>query len=235
VLADKPDGSRATHRFMIGRALKRSRGTHAGEVIGYQPIKPPYSPAEVAAFVSLARHQPTDAKRRSLSALVALAVGAGLSGPEMASISPSRLHIVALDGDQSALLVEVSGRRARTAVMSAQFRHLLDEAVRIHRESGRGEDDLLLGGRPGRREAVGPVRQNIVVADGRKVDLDASRLRSTWLVAAMETRVPLATLMRAAGLGSARSFADLLPYCAAPDPADIARVLAAVTTTGGVA
>jgi hypothetical protein len=68
------------------------------------------------------------------------------------------------------------------------------------------------------------------------VDIEASRLRNTWLVAAMCAPVPLADLLRAAGLRTARTIGDLLPYCPDADPAVIAAALAAMgdaATTAG--
>jgi hypothetical protein len=232
-LAKAPDGSRATKRYVITRALKGMRGVRAAAVIGYQPIRPPYSPQEVAAFVLQALNQPTPTKRRTFSAVLALAVGAGLSGSDQRGICPRDVHEVDLGDGSTALLIEVHGKRARTAVMSQEFRPLLEDALRLHQEAGLPDDAPLHGGSPERRDPTSPVLQNTVVSSGKQVDVEVARLRSTWLVAAMNASVPLATLMRAAGLQSARSFADLLPYCQEPDPGDVASVLAAVEPAVG--
>jgi hypothetical protein len=82
-----------------------------------------------------------------------------------------------------------------------------------------------------------PVTERAVHADAtRAVDIEASRLRNTWLVAAMCAALPMADLLRAAGLRSARTIGDLLPYCPDADPAVIAAVLATMAdaaTAGG--
>lgn len=232
-LSQTPDGSRATKRFVITRALKGMRGVRPAATIGYQPIRAPYSSQEVAAFVLQALNQPTATKRRTFSAVLALAVGAGLSGSDQRGISPRDIHEVDLGDGASALLIEVQGNRARTVAMSDQFRPLLEDALRLHREAGLPDDAPLHGGSAERRDPTSPVLQNTVVSSGEKVDVEVARLRSTWLVAAMNASVPLATLMRAAGLQSARSFADLLPYCQEPNPDDVAAVLAAVDPAMG--
>ena len=47
--------------------------------------------------------------------------------------------------------------------------------------------------------------------------------------------IPLNVLLCTAGLRSARSLADLLPYCPAPDDADVQRILAAIPDAPAVA
>jgi len=50
----------------------------------------------------------------------------------------------------------------------------------------------------------------------------------------MCANVPLADLLRAAGLRSARTIGDLLPYCPDADPAVIAAALAAMLDPAAV-
>lgn len=59
-------------------------------------------------------------------------------------------------------------------------------------------------------------RTQAVTANGQDVELSASRLRATWPVAAMSAPVPLGALLGAAGLRSARTLVDLVPYCPRP-------------------
>ena len=58
-------------------------------------------------------------------------------------------------------------------------------------------------------------------ADGTVHRVTTARLRHTWLVAAMCAPVPMADLMQAAGIRSARTLTELLEHCPAPDPAQV--------------
>ena len=48
----------------------------------------------------------------------------------------------------------------------------------------------------------------------------------------MSAPVPLGALLGATGLRSARTLVDLVPYCPAPTPSDVARVLRTVEDQG---
>ena len=117
------------------------------------------------------------------------------------------------------------------------IRDRVREGLELHDQCGRGQRAALLGQDTTRDHVTSPVTERAVHADvTRSVDIEASRLRNTWLVAAMCANVPLADLLRAAGLRSARTIGDLLPYCPDADPAVIAAALAAMVdpaTTAG--
>ncbi|MGC8481062.1 MAG: hypothetical protein ACP5PJ_05895 [Acidimicrobiales bacterium] len=82
--------------------------------------------------------------------------------------------------------------------------------------------ELLIGGvKPDRRAVTGLVLRN--VEGGRDLPtLEASRLRSTWLVSHLRARTRLDHLIKAAGLVSLTSLEDLLVYL--PDQ-DISTVM----------
>ena len=79
-LADSPESTKATARCAIRRALRGLSTTPQPDKYRRTALKPPYSPAECAGFVRLARNQPTKGRRRAVSALVGLGLGAGLDG-----------------------------------------------------------------------------------------------------------------------------------------------------------
>jgi hypothetical protein len=221
-----PAGTQATVRSILRRAVRELSGTKPVK-IGYTAVQPPYTDAECAAFVRLARNQPTSAKRRALSALVALGLGAGLDGREQKSISPDRVREVDL-GDQIALVVSVGGERAREVVVRAGYDALLREALHLHETEGRRRDQPLYGRSSERNNVTTAVTTKAVTATGSGVDINATRLRATWLVALMQAPVPLSVLLRTAGLRGARTLVDLLPHCAEPTEEDIAIVQRAV-------
>lgn len=228
-----PDASRATKRTVIRRALLHLGGVPKAQKIAYQPLQAPYTLDEVARLVRLARNQPTPARRRALSAALALGLGAGLDSIDQRGITPGHVREVDLADFGPVVLVDVPGPRARTVVVAADYTDLLREALALHREAGRGDDAPLHGQKLTRKQVVKAVEQGVVTATGETVEVNGARLRATWLVAAMCADVPLATLLRAAGLKSARSLTDLLPYCPEADPAKVQAALAAVSSSAG--
>ena len=204
-MADHPVPSRSTARSVLRRAVQNLSSAPRPERIPHAPVQPPYTPQECAAFVRLARNQPTRACRRVLGAVVALGLGAGLDGTEQGKVTPR--HIVEVDlGDQGrALGVNVAGPRSRLVIVRSSYEELLREVLAIHRAERRGEDRPLYGNDPNRRNVTGAAHTQAVTANGRDVELSASRLRATWLVAPCRRRSP-----------SARSWVPLA--CAAPAP-----------------
>ena len=226
-LINVPDSSRATARSLVRRATRNLSPLPTGS-IAYHPVNPPYSPAECAAFLRLARLQPTAATRRGMSSLVALGLGAGLSSQEQREVGDERVHEVDLDGE-AVLVVDVPGARARRVVVRAPYDDLLREAITLHREQGRRDSQPLYGTKVDRHNATGVVTSSARTAFGVGVEIDPARLRSTWLVALMSADLPLGVLLKVSGLRSARTLVDLLPYC--PEPSE-ETVLAALRAAG---
>ncbi len=231
-MADHPGPSRSTARSVLRRAVQNLSAAPKPERIPHAPVQPPYTPQECAAFVRLARNQPTAARRRALGAVVALGLGAGLDGTEQGKVTPRHIVEVDLGEHGRALGVNVPGSRARLVIVRACYEELLQEVLAIHRAERRGEDRPLYGNDPKRRNVTGAARVQAVTANGQDVELSASRLRATWLVAAMSAPVPLGALLGAAGLRSARTLVDLVPYCPAPTPSDVACLLPMVEDQG---
>ena len=220
--------TRSSVRTVLRRVVRNVAGTPTPERIGHQPVQPPYAPAECAAMVRLARNQPTGARRRALSAVVALGLGAGLDARDQRRVAPEDVSRVDVGDGTTVTVVAVRGPRPRTVVMRQAYVGLLAEAVALHAEQGRAASAPLFGLVESRHNVVCAVTGSSVTATGRGVEVSAARLRATWLVAAMCAPVPLAMLLNAAGLRSARTLADLLAYCPPPAQADTDRVLAAL-------
>jgi hypothetical protein len=227
-LAASPDATRATTRSVLRRGVRRLAPDLASPIIAYEPVQAPYTPKECAAYVRLARNQPTSVSRRGVSSIVALGLGAGLSAQEQRTVAPSSIVEVDLGGGVVALFVRVDGSRARTVVVREPYEELLREALALHRGEGRGEDQPLYGGSPTRGNVTTPVTWKAKTALGTGIELSAARLRSTWLVACMSAPVPLGALLRASGLRSARTLVDLVGYCPEPDEAAVIVALRAV-------
>ncbi len=231
-MADQSGASRSTARSVLRRALQNLSTAPAPERIPHQPLKPPYTPAECAAFVRLARNQPTTGRKRALGAVVALGLGAGLDGKEQGDITPECVIEVDLGGEGVALGIQVPGPRERLVIVRKDYEDLLREVVELHRKERRRKDQPLYGNDPRRRNVTGPPLHHALTATGQGVEVDAARLRSTWLVACMSAPVPLGALLHPSGLRTARSIVDLLSYCPEPSAADVGRVLRRIEARG---
>ena len=222
------DSSRATRRAVLRRALRSLDPSATTTRIAYQPVAGPYSAAECAALVRLACHQPSEARRRELSFVVGLGLGAGLDGRDLRNTDRSSFSDLEVPGEVPLLTVRVGGtERPRTVVVRRAYEPLVREALASHDAARRGKSASILGWSATRRNITTPVIEHAVTARaGERVAIEVNRLRATWLVAAMCARVPLGTLLAAAGLRSARSLTDLLVHCPAPDPAEVAAALA---------
>ncbi len=229
-----PDGSRATRRSVLRRALRSLDATERPAPIAYQPVAGPYTPAECAAFVRLARHQPSPTRRRELSFVVGLGLGAGLDGRDLRHVARDGFSDVDLGETAPGLAVAVAGGdRPRSVVVRRAYEPLVREALASHDAARRGRTASILGRSQSRRNITTPVMTHAVTARaGETVAIEVNRLRATWLVAAMCAPIPLGVLLAAAGLRSARSLCDLLSHCPAPDPAVVAAALAHLDHAG---
>lgn len=227
VLNDVANASRATRRTVVRRALTALDAREPSPKIVYQPVAGPYSAEKCAQLLRLARNQPTEARRRELSFVVGLGLGAGLDGRDLRHVRRDGFADIDLGEATPGLVVSVGGRdRPRSVVVRRVYEPLVREALASHDRARRGRTAPVLGRSANRRNVTGPVVEHAVTARaGETVAIEVNRLRATWLVAAMGA-VPLGVLLDAAGLRSARSITDLLPYCQAPEPAAVASALA---------
>lgn len=169
--------------------------------IGHSSIKPPYTPTELAVITRVCRTQPTEAKRRDLSAVVALGVGAGLD-----SVDLRHLHIEHIEdlGPQG-LTVHVQQPRPRSVPVRARLEDLLRCAI-----DGRRSFELVLGDKVDRRNTAARAVENAALYN--VAHIEAARLRATWLADLMTDTIPIGVILHAAGLKSARTLVDLMPH-----------------------
>ncbi|HEU4675331.1 MAG TPA: hypothetical protein VFS29_05055, partial [Motilibacteraceae bacterium] len=227
-----PDASKATVRSVLRRAVRSLSAAPASATVAYQPVAAPYGRAECARLVRLARNQPTVDGRRALSLLVGLGLGAGLDGRDLRHVTRDGFTDVEIGEPVPALAVAVGGtERPRTVVVARAYEPLVRESLALHDKAKRGRTAPVLGRKATRRNVTTPTVASAVTAQaGVTVEIEVNRLRATWLVACMSANVPLAALLAAAGLRSARTLTDLLAHCPAPDPAQVAVALAHLTT-----
>ena len=169
--------------------------------IGHIAVKPPYTPAEAAVIARVAGTQPTHAKGRDLAAVVGLGLGAGAD-----SVDLRHLYVRDID-DRSAqgLVVHFAGNRPREVPVRANLEGLVRSAL-----ANRRATDLVLGHQLDRRNTAARAVNNAALY--KVPHIEPARLRATWLVDVMTDTIPIGLILRAAGLKSARTLTDLLPY-----------------------
>jgi integrase len=201
VLTGCPRVSAATRRTLRTnlRALARAHQVEPQPApLPRERAKAPYSEAEIDGYLRAARAQPTVARRMRATALICLGAGAGIVAGELRHL---RGHaVIARSGG---LVVEVSGRRARSVPVAARFHSPLAAAAAF---AGEG---YLIGGRdPGRRN-LGDALGAALSADASLPRLEAGRLRSTWLCECVRS-IGLRAFMDAAGLRCSQRLGDLV-------------------------
>jgi len=190
------------------RALSRAvgaLGAPAPVPLSRERSKAPYREAEIGAYLALAEAQPTLARTMRLSGLICLGAGAGLMGADLRGVQGT--DVTARSGG---LVVEVTGRRARTVPVLARYHERLAAAARF---AGPG---YVTGGFSARRRNVTSKLVASVAGGADLAPLDTSRLRATWLVAVAEA-IGLKAFMDAAGIVCSQRLGDVVAHL---DPCD---------------
>ncbi|MGY1618169.1 hypothetical protein ACI797_15630 [Geodermatophilus sp. SYSU D00691] len=169
--------------------------------IGHSAVKPPYTPTELAVITRVCRTQPTEAKRRDLSTVVALGAGAGLDSIDLRHLYTEHIEDLGADG----LQVHVQQPRPRIVPVRSRLEDRLRSAV-----DGRRSGELVLGDKVDRRNTAARAVENAALYNVPHIE--AARLRATWLADLMTDTVPIGVLLNAAGLKSARTLVDLVPH-----------------------
>jgi hypothetical protein len=208
-LAHLDDATRSTRRSRL-RALASHinpgpTAPAAPTPIARTAVKPPYNERELAAIIRLAQTQPTPRLRRQLCAMVGLGLGAGLDSADLRALTVSHIE----DHGPEGIWIQVPGPRPRSLAVRRQY----EDLVRIGLK-GLGRKSLVLGKEVARKNITGTVVDRSSSL-GNAPHIEQSRLRSTWLVELMNAPIPLSMIMRSAGLVTARSLSDLLPYALA--------------------
>ncbi|MCQ3804294.1 MAG: hypothetical protein OXC98_01085 [bacterium] len=184
----------------IGRTVNPDDWPLPTRIVGKQEIARPYSAREERAFRHASRLPGRDdrARRRWV---VAAALGAGLSGVEIAAARTGDL----VDIGNGRLAVRVRGHNPRLTPFRKEYTHLAEAAA-----------DMTSSGRfiaSDARNAVHWVTERLDPGNGQGLSL--RRTRSTWLTAHLMAATPLAVLRTVAGPLSANTLDGLLVYAVA--------------------
>lgn len=160
----------------------------------------PYIAREVAALSSWAHSQSTLLRRRNGKVLLALALGAGLRSREIEALRRRDLEHVG-----GSLLITVAGNPSRTVpVLRAWIPVLLERLATMC------PDDLLFQFTLPTPRTQGVMWHFAVRAGAFRPDPE--RLRSTWIVAQLNSAIPIVTVLAAAGFKSSFSLDRFLPF-----------------------
>lgn len=169
--------------------------------VGHSSVKPCYSPAELAVITRAARVQPTEARQRDLSIVVALSGGAGLDSVDMRDLLTDHVE----DLGEAGIRIHVQGPRPRIVVLRRALEPLLRTAL-----EGMPAGQLLIGRKQDRRNTAARATERAALHNIPHIE--PARLRATWLADLMTDAIPLAVILQAAGLRSARTLAELQPH-----------------------
>lgn len=191
---------RSRLRGIVRKVNPSGTGVSATVAMAHKPIQAPYSPAETAALVRIARTQPSANLGRQLCACVGLGLGAGLDSRDL---RPLRRKDVVDHGDDG-IRVKVSGPSPRSVWVRIDFESLVRAGL-----NGLGKDRLIIGVSEDRRNVAAKVFEQAHIL-GDAPPFSQSRMRITWLAGLLAEAIPLPVIMDAAGLSSARTLTELV-------------------------
>jgi len=179
--------------------------------------KPPYSPKETTALLSMARALPTPKMRRNMLALLAMGLGAGLRSQEMSCLVGT--DVVTGDDGIAVHVPPIGDSDPRLVPVLSPWE---EEIAALAGEAGR--HPLFLPERDGVRRHHIPnfVGRCSQTSGGDTVSVE--RLRITWIVRHLEAGVPVPVLARAAGVLPAQ-LTKYLVFVALPSDDEARRLL----------
>lgn len=211
---DRSDGAPSTRSNRRSRLISLARHVHPGPNARPKPpaiprtgVRAPYTLRQCAELLELTRNLPTATMRRQLTVCVCTGLGAGAGPSDLREFRP---EYVTQRPDQR-VEVRFVGARPRTVPVDPPYDAPLLAAL-ADAEAGK----LLLGRKTDRTAITAPVVNNLTLGPGT-VRPEQARMRSTWLLRQMTSPRLLRGLLDDAGLISARTFTDLLPYAHDPD------------------
>ena len=206
-LAGPTKATRRATLSMIGRRITRRADWGAqNTVYPVSVAKTPYFDEQVEWLVECADQQRTPLLRRAVTASVGLGLGAGLRTSELNAVRANDIH-----AERGHLVVEVLGRNRRTIPIVDRFAPLVTQLVDAHP----GEPLVHRHGFS-RVEALAAALGRAEVPQELK-PLRIVRLRATWAVTMLNSRIPFAAVQAAYGATGIEFVYDLLPHLRAPE------------------
>lgn len=213
-MGDMSRSSRSTYRTQLMRMgdilCPELRSTRLVEVIDKVPAEAPYTAEEVAQLPRWAMQQRGAYNRHAAWCLLAFCLGAGLRSAELAGL---RREDVIEDLEGVSVHVR-AGRNPRSVPLPTEWEDIaivLAEAV--------APGSLVF--RPDRDATSPDKKSNAVSSWSRRLDhstinVTTGRLRNTWIVRLLNSRVPARAIALLAGVDSFTAFDRYIPYVAQP-------------------
>jgi hypothetical protein len=171
-------------------------------------LDPPYSSTELVIIARDVRRQRTDLQRQTGRATMALGLGCGLDNRWIHKIHGPDVFV-----EDGVVFVSVPEPTPRIVPVRAA---LAEEILALKDLAGDGR----LTGRTGSdRNMANRVAAEFCI-DQNRIRLEPTRLRTGWLVAQLEARTSLVTLVAAAGVKSCRALEPLLGFVTPPAAAE---------------
>lgn len=206
--ASQPKSTRNTYRSRLLRMGEVLAPAHQDDalpgLVRDSEIRP-YSAAEQTAWRSWADGQRTPARRQDAKVLLALSIGAGLSGGEISEVRYENITV-----DAEGVLIQVAGERARVVPVLAPWEDILVAVAHLDCEP----EGFVF--RPTARRPNPNVVSHFTKKDGHLPS--TYRMRTTWMVTQLIAGVPVKALLNAAGVQSFTSFERCISYLTEPDP-----------------
>jgi integrase len=187
-------------------ALLGDEAAGAFRALGKAEASRPYHLSEVASLLSWSSSQRNEDRATSAGTLLALGLGAGLTGREIID-----LELGDITADRRGVEVHVSGDDARDVPVLARWEPFLVRRL----TSGVVSRWAFRGGQRGGN--VNLVTDFVSRNPRPSVELQARRMRATWIVEHLTRGTPLDLLLEVAGLQSAEALDRLLPYVTRTD------------------
>lgn len=200
-LATYNRASRNTIRARLRRVSEVLLGDEAAgrfKALGKAEASRPYTPPELAVLDAWAWQQRTLERRTSAGALLALGLGAGLTGAEIIAARGRDLG-------NAGTSIAVRGAASRVIPVIPDWAQRLEE----RRDLLKGDGWLF---RTQQRGSNINLITDFVSRGGPVVPLQARRMRATWLAHHLVACTPLKRLLRIAGLRSAEALDRVLPF-----------------------
>lgn len=175
----------------------------------------PYSRSEITALRGWASGQNTTLRTEVAHVLLTLGLGCGLAAQEIAGV---RIGDVTVD-DQG-VLVRVTGKRARTVPVLAEWEPVL---ANLKDTTAPVDKFLLIPNRVATSKNL--ITGFVNKSAGTQLRPQTQRMRATWVVAHLTAGTPVRALLEAAGVDSLEAFTRFVPFIPLIDAAQARRAL----------
>lgn len=195
--------SRNSMRARLRRVSEALLGDAAAvrtRALGKAEASRPYTPKQVAELDGWALAQPSAERRTSARALLALGLGAGLTGAEIIALRTSNIRTI-----EATTYIDVAGADERVVPVLPDWADELGQRLAFVGEDGWAFRSEQRGGNIN-------LITDFVSRNGPHMPLQARRMRATWLVHHLEAGTPVKALLRIAGLKSAEALDRVLPF-----------------------